>query len=298
MLLAASGALGEGRGSAFFRPWFGWMMCTHNSGPFRCDPGVIDTTPNIIWFWLKNFGVVFLGWIAAILIWMFSSKDMNPPLRRLVLPSFLILAVSHLILFQPWEFDNNKVIFYWWLFAAALGLGVMDMLMKRLRLKHIGAILIFVFVLAGSLAGFLDVANRLLRRDTNSFGYYGKGEMEAAAWIRANTEPADVFLTGDGANEFVPMLTGRAIYLGFPGWLWTQGRQSLIETRRAAINEFLIFGDATRLCKDGVKYILWDRGFTASYPYADFERIKSSMEPMFRQDTAYGEIVIYRILCQ
>lgn len=288
-LLASGEALGEGFGHTFFKPWFGWMA-----------------EENVFWFWTKNFGIVFWGWIVVVLGLLIRfaralrnrmSSQVPDFFPGLAIASVAIFAISHLVKFQPWEFDNNKVIFYWWFFASVILLAGLGTLMFHISRKWLAGALIVFVVAVGSFAGFLDVFGRVSGQKEH-YGYYGAAEIEAAKWIRENTLPGDIILTIDSANAFVPMLSGRAIYLGFPGWVWTQGKQSLIGERKQKINEFLLFGDASGICADGVRYVVWDAGFISSYPYANIDKVRHLLEPEFQQNTPYGERTIYRILCE
>jgi hypothetical protein len=205
----------------------------------------------------------------------------------------VIFAAANLVQFQPWPFDNNKVFFWWWLLAALLILEAIGELIDRRR--SYGILILAAVVSIGTCAGFLDVGSRIVRFRAMSYGFYGAPEIEAAEWIRAHTVPSDVFLTGDQANNFVPMLAGRRIYLGFPGWLWTQGRWPLVRERQDAIREFLTTGAAGRLCRDGVRYVVWDRGLTASYPEADLSRLIMLVERVW--ESARGEREIFKLPC-
>lgn len=311
-----------GSEGAFFQWWPGWMARDRE---------------NVLWFWTKNFGAVFWGWVIMG-VWRGAQRLSAPASahssdgRRLLLgavirrlrasiaaapsstappqllqdaarPSFSLLMVASLVLFsaanvvkfQPWEFDNNKVLFWWWLLAAAISLLGIGTLLEKRRRWGMGVLAAFVFL--ATFAGFLDATGRFLRLDELLFGYYGEEEIEAANWIRANTSAGEVFLTADHANVFVPMLAGRPIYLGFPGWLWTQGKDALIKERQRVIREFLGSGDPAWLCADGVRYAVWDWQFRASYPEADARLIARAADSVFRQDAPAGVREIFKLTC-
>ncbi|MFN7088532.1 MAG: hypothetical protein ACK4NX_01755, partial [Candidatus Paceibacteria bacterium] len=247
LFLSQAGFLGKEAGGSFFKPWFGWMTCTHSNSWFFCDRGVPGTDVNPFWFWTKNFGVIFLFWILALIY--FKNKKGPRDLKVFVLPSIIMFLVPNLILLQPWEFDNNKALFYWWLFAALFAL---TFLKDGLRNDYTKAAIIFLFLVASGLSGTVDVFARIKNgilttlspgKTPYHFTYYGDDEIEIAKWIKENTNPNDAFLTVDWANQSIPMLTGRPIYLGFPGWLWTQGRGELVAERQRKIQNFVFSGN-------------------------------------------------------
>jgi len=45
-------------------------------------------------------------------------------------------------------------------------------------------------------------------------------------------------LSNNYADQFIPMLTGRKIYLGYTGWLWTQGNNEEINKRVGVLMNF------------------------------------------------------------
>ncbi len=313
------GVVRDASGYSFFlRPWFGWAMCTHAQSWLWCDPGVADTTNNVLWFWVKNFGFVFAGWIIALgycVTRVIKKKPIEFGMRVLCLASFILFALANLIKFQPWEFDNNKILFWWWVFAIILALSIFDSvatkilnskletLNKSQNLKIQTKKLLLVvscslFVILSSFSGVLDVWGRVqsglrLDKNTRNFGYYGLDEIAVANWISNNTNPNDVFVTHSQANQFIPMLSGRAIYLGFPGWLWTQGHAKVILNRQQAIRNFVLTGNSEQLCADGVSYVLSDGQFQNEYGSVP----QAGVQLKFAYSGTYGEYRIYKLQC-
>lgn len=285
-LLQAGG--GKEGGSGFFRPWFGWMTCTHSGSWWRCDSGVPGTDANPLFFWMKNFGAVFLFWILSLLY--FWRKKMPKEITQFILPSIAMFSVPNLFLLQPWEFDNNKAFFYWWALASLLILAFFKEWGRNMRSRARFLPFLFgLFLILSGLSGTIDVFSRL----NNGFGFSGKpaepthygffreDEREIAQWIQERTSPNDGFLTSDAANQFIPMLTGRPIYLGFTGWLWTQGRGHVVSEREERIRRFLSTRDSSGLCEDGVRYWIGEPGFFQKY----------GPLPAGTRESSYGEVV-------
>ncbi len=206
-----------------------------------------------------------------------------------------MFVLPNLFLFQPWEFDNNKIIFWWWVLAILLSLNLFVEKGKLPEIpndksqisnkfqrsnskteisKKLPSILsrlaLVIFVITSSFAGVIDAAYRLqsglsIEKNERNFGYYGEEEIKISNWIKENTKPNDIFLTSTSPTQFVPMLSGRPIYLGFTGWLWTQGGDGVVQDRKSKINEFVFSGSTEKLCQDGVGYWLADRQFFREY---------------------------------
>ena len=80
---------------------------------------------------------------------------------------------------------------------------------------------LFVLVLLFSLtaSGILSLAYLA----NTEYTIYDKQDLELVAWVKTNTRPTDVFLVDPWPNHPVPGLTGRSVYLGYPGHLWVHG---------------------------------------------------------------------------
>ena len=63
-----------------------------------------NKTDPYIWFYLKNFGIVFLFLIPA----FFYAKKEN---KRLLISAVILFILAEIIIFQPNEYDNNKLFF-------------------------------------------------------------------------------------------------------------------------------------------------------------------------------------------
>ncbi|OGF75901.1 hypothetical protein A3G54_00755 [Candidatus Giovannonibacteria bacterium RIFCSPLOWO2_12_FULL_44_15] len=291
--------IGAESGSSFLKLWWGWMTCQHSASWFVCDPNTKGTDTSVLWFWTKNFGVIFWVWLVGVLTFI---RLKSPRLVRALIPaSLLLFAVPNLMLFQPWEFDNNKVLFYWWLFAVIIILTVLE----RIPWNSLRTASLALLLLCGSLAGFIDASSRV-RQTIDSisgnpvrehFGYYGEWEVAAGAWIVANTKSNDAFLTSDGANNFVPMLTGRPIFLGFPGWLWTQGNSQAILLRQVTARQFFQTGNPSSLCVMGVRWLIWEPSLFNTYPEARNSDPSQLGNIGYTQNTPYGQRDIIRLRC-
>jgi hypothetical protein len=78
------------------------------------------------------------------------------------------------------------------------------------------------FFLTMVLAGALD-CYRLLLPSLNTNRLYSAEEIELADWVRNNTDPHSIWMTGSNHNNFLFNLTGRQPLVTYEGWLWSHG---------------------------------------------------------------------------
>ncbi|GEM_PF-1291515 len=262
-----------GLGSTIGRPrlFAGWMSCEHTISWLHCDllPG---TDTNILAFWSKNFGIVFFLWsiaIAAILVALAFSQTRNRILSwqyaPFLLASCVLLAVPNLVVFQPWAYDNNKIIFYWWIIAILFGVVPVLQFLRRRSVwgMPLAAILIFFAIIAG---GVDSISQILASSPTHSPGYVDGIEENKiiAKWIRENTQANALFLAAPAIDPVPVFLAGRPVYMGYEGWLWTHGISA--PPLRVAIQKILT-GDMNTACGAGIQFIMLDPPMKQAFPF-------------------------------
>lgn len=272
----------HGGGQPFIQWWWGWMTCTHRNHWFACDvPADVGTDTSVLWFWTKNFGGVLWAWLAAVaaMLWV-RARGHARQVFPLVVPSLLLFAAPNLLRFQPWEFDNNKIFFWWWIIALAIiGQAVALMQKRWCRVVVIAGLAVVVLP-----AGVMDVSARISRYTANHATYVGESEVLAAAWIRQSLPPDARIASAPTSNNFIPMLTGRAIALGYEGWLWSEGAN--FAPRRAAI-EALARGEIGPACAQGITHVMVDADFTSKFA-VDAEALAKVTTSLWRQTTDNG----------
>ena len=72
-----------------------------------------NTTDSYLWFYIKNLGMLFLLMPFAFLL--LSKRD-----RRIYSGVLVLWLIAEVIEFQPNDYDNNKLLFIWFLFTCAL----------------------------------------------------------------------------------------------------------------------------------------------------------------------------------
>jgi hypothetical protein len=68
------------------------------------------------WFWIKNTG---LFW-PLLLLALLSPLALRGRIRLLIAPFSLVFLVANLVKFQPWDWDNSKLLVFWYLASAAM----------------------------------------------------------------------------------------------------------------------------------------------------------------------------------
>ncbi len=166
-------------------------------------------------FWLKNAGLFLPLFLASVVYALRKEKIM----AQIGLGALLIFLIPNLIIFQAWDFDNSKILVYWLLLGSIL---VSWFLFKTLGQKGVwGKTLLIILVFFLSFSGFLEVFRVFFPR-VSQYRIFDNYDLEAAEFVKAKTDPKSIFLTGTYHNQFV-VLTGRRLFMGFPGWLWSYG---------------------------------------------------------------------------
>lgn len=164
---------------------------------------------NIFIYWFKNS---FLLIPIAVLGYFVLLRN----LRSFFVPSFFVFLLANIISFQPWVWDNIKLLAWALLFFSILCAQFYCWMIKKGKIFiEIAAIVIII----SCLSGFLALGTQL----QPSYVIYDKADIDLAEWVKINTNPDDIFLMETFHNNPVPGLAGRSIYLGYPGFLWVHG---------------------------------------------------------------------------
>ncbi len=201
------------------------------------------------WFWIKN-----LGWFLPLLAVGLLARRVLPERARRFMWAFMALFVAaNLVVFQPWDWDNHKLLVYWFL---AVTIVVAALLMRTWqRRPDIGSrVLVVGVVITMTLSGVLEDVGTFLGQ--SRYQMLGNDELRLAAEVRARTAPDSVFVVGMENHDPIAMLTGRRIYVGYPNWLWTEGIDYMPradEVRRIYRTEP---GTEALLAKRGIDYVV------------------------------------------
>lgn len=190
-------------GEHFLRFQFNWV---NNLGGRGLQDGYF-------WFYLKNIGLPFL-------ILLLSLFEKNSRHRLLFAGAFTIFVISEFILFQPNEYDNNKLFYVW--YALCL-VPVSDYLwglwdrLKGLRARPlIGGLTALLLFASGTLA--------ILRECIGRYDAFGPAAVRLAAFTEKETPEHSRFMAGwDQHLNPVSALSGRTVLCGPDLWLYYHG---------------------------------------------------------------------------
>ena len=168
------------------------------------------------WFWLKNLGAFIPLLVAAL-----ATRDLVPARERRFLWGFLpVFVIANLVVFQPWDWDNTKVLVWWYLGSCVLVGAWLARAWERWPAVWARAAWLAV-LLSMTLSGLLVDLHQGLGQDRHLF--LTRDELELARRVRAETPPHALFLVALQNNHPVPVLAGRRVLMSYPGWLWSQG---------------------------------------------------------------------------
>lgn len=192
---------------------------------------------NFIWFWIKNTGLLFA--VLALGIYLtprLERTDLEMARRRdaanLPVPASLCPGVSLLLFYAPfvflffvsniaklapWEWDNIKILIYW--FVASLPLmayAIAWMWEKTAVFKTIAAVCFVILIFAGSLDVWRTVSGQIKSR------VFDREAMQVAEQIKQKTDPRALFLNAPTYNSAI-VLSGRQSLMRYTGHLASHG---------------------------------------------------------------------------
>ena len=182
---------------------FNWV---NNSG----GRGMID---GYFWFWIKNAGLPFILMLCAVL------EARRRGYGDIVMGMAAIFVVAETILFQPNEYDNNKLFYIWYMFAVILAADYGSVIMQRLAGLRGRYILCALFLFVSVFSGALSIA----RETISGYQLFSRTAVEAGKWIDENTEKDAVFMTGQQHINPVCSLAGRQIICGSDLYVFFHG---------------------------------------------------------------------------
>ena len=205
--------------SSFIQFYPGWMA---NSK---------ELNQNYFIFVFYNFGL-FLP--LAILSFFYFKLYKN----YLYVGAFVLFILTQTFKFQPWAWDNTKLITYWYLFFS---IAISNFLVKYfLQIKNFNInvsrfsfyatyilklITFKVLLLILIFSGFLDVLN-LLNYKNNSHTIISANELLVASKVNNLISSNSVVLTATAHNHLISNHTKAQVLMGYYGWLWSYGIES------------------------------------------------------------------------
>jgi len=215
------------------------------------------------WFWIKNTG---LFW-PLLLLALLSPLALRGRIRLLIAPFSLVFLVANLIKFQPWDWDNSKLLVFWYLASAV----AVSALLVRLARAHLAGAMVAAAILLSLVASGVLSLMQFLPPQGPAYVWFSAEEVQLAAQVRRETPPKAVFVTGEEPTNPIADLAGRPVLMSYPGWLWSYG---INYTQREA--------DLARIYQGGSQALALLRRY-----HADYVVIGPSERATLRPNTDY-----------
>ncbi len=219
---------------------FYWTL--HQAGPggfVRGHFGWAMGEEDYLWFYLKNIGpaavLAFLGLISA--------KQGN--FMRWA-PGPVIWLIAELVVFQPNEYDNNKLLYPAFLFFCCAASDYAFFLFEKLKKGISRRAAAVLTALLCSVSAWLTLGREFVSR----YELYGTGALTLCSYIEKNLSPDALVLTDTRHNNEVASLTGRNVLCGSPSYLFFHGldyweneeaARAIYETPKASFGLFSRF---------------------------------------------------------
>lgn len=255
-------------GDGFLRYTFNWVN--------KKDP--------YLWFWLKNLGITALLIIPA---FVNTSRDN----KKIFSGGILLFIIAEFILFQPNEYDNNKLFFIVYMLAVVLVSEFCVSLyvkMKGVKWRGYFAALIIFF---GTFSGALTIGREYV--SGGKYQTFTDAGIEFAEFVKENTDPQAVFATYSNHLNPVSVLAGRSIYVGSSLYVYFHGLGNDMNQRNADMKklyESKTTAEVEEMAdKCGIRYIL-----VSSYEKKNYSITQSAFSGL-KQIYNKGEYALYEI---
>ena len=281
---------GEATNFLVFR--LGWMVPT-TIGSIVYPPGELPTvlSSSFLQFLWINFGVILPVFIFSIFILLKNKiiiKSGSIFIFSFALSGSILFIIVQLIRFQPWDWDNNKILVYFQFFAIPLILFTVKIIYSKRKI--IGTIILVAFTIISLFSGILDMIPRIMTPINSLPIIFEKDSQIMASYIRQYIPEKDLILTGTGHRNLVDSLAGRSVIIGYPGWLWSRGIN--YGERESEVRNFYLNPSTndTLVRKYPIKYIL-----LSNQEISDFGANKFLFDQNFKKVYEIGEFILYKL---
>lgn len=196
----------------------GWMTEPGSGSVLYPAGGAGVLTKIFIYFkflWI-NFGFILPFLAVGLLI-----RSIRASMVNFFWLGGIIFVVNQLFKFQPWDYDNNKLLVYWAFFTAPIIASIMIYIVGKSR--WLGAIASAIILFLVIFSGVIDMIPRYKVETEKMPIIFDSAAIKTSDYIRQNTDTGDIILATTTHLNLVSSLAGRPTVIGFPGWLWTKG---------------------------------------------------------------------------
>jgi len=184
------------------------------------------TDDNVVVFWLKNTGLAIPVVVAGLWV-VFRSRGKaagqkadvsdRTALIKFYLPFAFLFVICNVFKFAPWEWDNIKLLIYWFVGSLPLMTYFLVWLWDKKLLQRIAAIACFVaLIFAGALDVYRTASGQINTRVIDADG------VKIGNAMKSVTDPHSIILNNPTYNSPV-VLSGRISLMRYPGHLSSHG---------------------------------------------------------------------------
>ena len=181
---------------------------------------------NVVVFWLKNTGLAIPVVVAG--LWLIfrsrgkaAGQEANvsdrTALIKFYVPFAFLFVICNVFKFAPWEWDNIKLLIYWFVGSLPLMTYFLVWLWDKKPLQRIAAVACFVvLILAGALDVYRTASGQINTRVIDADG------VKIGNAMKSVTDPHSIILNNPTYNSPV-VLSGRISLMRYPGHLSSHG---------------------------------------------------------------------------
>lgn len=173
-----------------------------------------NTGDEWLWFWIKNVGIILILLLPALL----AARKKHLSIYS---GPAVLFAVASFILFQPNNYDNNKLFYIWYMFTVIIVSAYLFSIYKRMEGIRGRASFLIIIAIFCSFSGILSIGREY--KSNGQYQHFDKNAVQAARFIKATTKPDSIFLSSDQFQNPVSALAGRNIISGSPIYLFFHG---------------------------------------------------------------------------
>lgn len=209
---------------------------------FGIMDGWVRADTNFFWFWLANTG----AFIPLLMIVFIFPNLIERKLKLYFTPFLLLFFVGNFLRVTPWDWDNNKILLYWFIPSSILISYLIAIIWKSGSIqKFVAALVLFILTFSGGLDLFRVVIG------INNWTVFDQQTIKMAEEIKKLPKKS-VLVTAPYINNPI-LLSGRYTYMGYTGRLWTHG---LLYGEREEKVQKAYEGDVSIIATEEIDYII------------------------------------------
>ncbi len=253
---------------------------TSSDGFLRLSLNWANKNDNYLWFYIKNVGLPFILVIPAFL----NATKKN---RWVYAGAAAIFVVSELVVFQPNDYDNNKLLYIWYFFTCGLVVEYGVTVYEKLRLAGVKGIafLAALVIFIGNISGVLTLG----REAVSKMLLFSEKSVAAAGFVSEQTEPSATFLTATNHNNAIASLTGRNIFCGSSSFLYFHGINTA--EREARQRDMFDNPSLEKLRAAGIDYVYVGPTELYDYKWLNLSFFAKELKEVYNN----GEVMIFKV---